>query len=474
MKNTSLLTKRSAWLLASTVVLTVSQALAQPTPAPQPAAPAASSTATQAAPFATAAQAAPSAAAPEPTAAAAPAPVAKPAPALKLTGNFWTRYEARAGKLATGVLGNRGNSDKLFYRTRIGLAPAPLDLGDGFSTTFYFEPQAAGAYDTSGLGTDVAIGLHQGYLRLKSDSFKLDVGRFEMIYGDHLVIGNVGWHQMGQAFNGGRVRIQPSKKSLWLDLFATVIDEGSVLANQPRIGSLDYYFIGAYAGLGPMLDGLDLDFYLLSKIYTGGTDTNTPQKVTTAAANATVGTRIKGSASLVDYRLEAGLQFGNRKKAATGDAMKTFAYQVDGELGVKPVDALRLAAGGFIASGDDPSTGNTDEGWDQLFPTAHKFMGLTDVMGPRKNIAGAVLRAAYGVTKTVKAGVDSHFFVRPEVPSGTDSYAGTELDFSLSWAFFKTLKLRGMYGMFIPSETGPTDNDQLQHFLEIELSQAFK
>lgn len=400
------------------------------------------------------------------------APRREPPPSpFKLTSNFWSRYEARAGQLATGALDGRGTSDKVFYRARVGIRPVDLDLGNDHSTSFYFEPQAAGAYDGSGLGSDVAIGLHQGFLSLSGEAFRLDVGRFEMVYGDHLVIGNVGWHQAGQAFNGARARIAPIEGGVWLDLFATLMDKGSVPTDQARIGSLDYYFLGAYAGLGPMIDNLDLDFYLLSKIYTGGTKDG---QSTSAAANGTLGTRVKGKAAQVDYRLEAGFQFGNRKATAASSAVSSFAYQADAELGVTPLSGLRLAGGGFIASGDDPATADTDEGWDQLFPTAHKFLGLSDIMGKRTNVAGAVVRGSYGVSKTLTAGADAHFFVRPEVADGTDSYAGTELNLSLAWKFLKTLKLRGMYGLFMPNGTGPLANGKRQHYLEIELSQTFK
>ena len=34
---------------------------------------------------------------------------------------------------------------------------------------------------------------------------------------------------------------------------------------------------------------------------------------------------------------------------------------------------------GLYASGNDPTTRGKNEGWDELFPTAHKFLGLSDV-----------------------------------------------------------------------------------------------
>jgi hypothetical protein len=305
-----------------------------------------------------------------------------------------------------------------------------------------------------------------------------------MAYGEHFVIGNVGWHQTGRAFNGGRVHLASAADSMWVDLFVTLMDEGSdALAPPPDsvIGALDYYFVGAYAGLGPMIGKMDLDVYLLSKVFTGGSyvDPTIGRISTNPALNPTLGARVKGKASVVDYRLETGLQFGARKAANTNAPVNALAYQADGELGVTPVERLRFGAGGFFASGDDPTTPDVNEGWDQLFPTAHKFLGLTDIMGARSNVAGGIARATYGITPTVNAGVDAQFFARPQqtatmaglLPSG---YTGTELDFNLGWNIFSALNLRGMYGLFLPSAKGPFQTSKPQHYLEIQLSQAIK
>ena len=37
-----------------------------------------------------------------------------------------------------------------------------------------------------------------------------------------------------------------------------------------------------------------------------------------------------------------------------------------------------MSVEGIYASGNDPAT-EKHEGWDELYPTAHKFLGLADV-----------------------------------------------------------------------------------------------
>lgn len=422
---------------------------------------------------------APAPAVPEPPAAATPPP-----PPIKLGASYFTRYELRSGDLP--VIGNRPlNADTIFYRARLSLSSAPLELGSGLHTMVYFEPQASGAYDVGGDLSDVSLGLHQGFVSLGAPSYVLDVGRFEMAYGEHLVIGNVGWHQTGRAFNGGRIHIAQGPQSAYLDVFATLLDDGKLdgLAQRPGksyIGSRDQYFVGAYAGLGPALGKLDLDVYLLSKIGFGGplttmsTDDMGEMVSTTVRAKAatrmTLGARVKQAVSILDYRLEAGVQFG----AIQADAKtpSVLAYQADGEVGIKAGGALRIAAHGFVASGDDPKT-SKNEAWDQLYPTAHKFLGLTDVFGGRTNVAGAALHLTLALSESLKAALDGHLFFRPE-PGESESYAASEIDFGLAYAVAPGMSLRGLYGAFIPSEKGSFATDEVQHFLEVELAQVIK
>lgn len=452
-------------------------AVTQPTPAADAVPPPAPSSASPAlVPPTTVAPAPP----PEPVPAPPP-----PAPFLKFGGNFFTRYELRSGELP--VLGNRPlNADTIFYRARISLTSAPIDLGGGLSSSVYFEPQASGAYDVGGELTDIGLDLHQGFLSLMSSGYKLDIGRFELAYGEHLVLGSVPWHQTGRAFNGGRIHIASSPESAYLDLFVTLLDEGKLDGATQRpgksyIGSRDAYFVGAYAGIGPALGKMELDVYLLSKVWFGGplttmTTNDMGEMMTNTvdgdpAARLTLGVRAKQDLGVVDYRIEAGLQTGALQ--VDDKTPKVFAYQADGEIGFKAGSSFRLAAHGFIASGDDPKTA-TNTAWDQLYPTAHKFLGLSDVFGPRSNVAGAALHASVAFTPTLKAALDGHTFFRPEPGAGKKPYTGSEVDLGLAYAIAPSLVLRGLYGVFIPAKKGPFATDELQHYVEVEINQIIK
>lgn len=122
----------------------------------------------------------------------------------------------------------------------------------------------------------------------------------------------------------------------------------------------------------------------------------------------------------------------------------------------------------MYASGDDPSTAR-NEGWDELYPTAHKFMGLADIIGGRSNITDAVARIRHSAD-SLGLGADLNPFLRPETPEGIDAYTGLELDTWALKSLGQGLGLRGGYSLFVPNESGPFATSELAHYLEVQLA----
>ncbi len=405
---------------------------------------------------------------------------------LTVTGSFFSRYELREGYERIGKMEARFREmDAVAYRARLGLATSPQEVTDCLSALVQFTPQASGFWQAGGL-SDAELGLHEGYLRLKSCRVRIDAGRFEMVYGDHLVIGNVGWHQTGRSFDGARLRLGTTQDRPWVDLFFTLSSEGLPDLYEP-IGAGDLYFTGAYAGLGPLLDdGFDLDIYALTHVWPA---TDVPESAPgagdggegEAAAELTLGTRLKKRVGIIDMRAEGGVQLGARRAAPdqVGEAVSVVAFQVDAEAGLNLLDdRLRIAGAGLYASGDDPDTDDRDEGYNQLYPTAHKFLGFADIIGGRSNVAGPIARVGLKLPHDIALKLDGHFFFRPAdrattAPDGTVStidsgYSATEIDTSLVYGIGKGLKLRGMYALFLPSSDQFPSTDPV-HYLEVEL-----
>jgi hypothetical protein len=410
----------------------------------------------------------PPAAEPPPAADPPPAAEEKAAVGLVPTASFWTRYEFREGYADIGRAHPRFREmDMFWYRARFGLSTTPVDVGNGKNVVVFFEPQASGFWGDKNEGkpnniADGALGIHQAKVRINGEGGGwLDAGRFEMAYGEHVVIGTVGWHQTARTFDGIRGHLKMDKG--WLDLFFTQNYETP--ADQAPFGAGDAYFMGAYAGLGEMVgEGVDLDAYVLADV--APRSAPDPDEL---AANVTVGSRFKKKMGNLDIRAEAGVQFW----AAGGPG--GFAWHGLAEVGHKLGDATRVAAQGFAASGDDPTT-TENEGWRQLYPTAHKFMGWMDIIGPRTNIMGGILRGRHKVGKTA-LGADAHVFLRmqPSTAGGSDdALAGIEIDTFAKHPLGKNLFVKGGYSIFLPGEDvyGP-DKDPV-HYVEATLGYTLK
>ncbi len=461
-------------------------------------------------------------------AAAAATPAAPTGPTLRPLAYMMTRFEHREGYDAlgstralqtVGCYGGVGmtptlaDSDCIRYRARAGFEITNLTLGPDVSAVIRFLPQVAGYWalpgfgvavpggigaSSSGGGVDAMLGLHEGSLALQlGPVVRAEIGRFEMNYGEGVVIGNLDWHPNGRAFDGARVHITPQPSSYWIDAFWTLVNEGHAvsLTGAPAnagFGQADQYFYGLYAGLGPLLDARPttaLDVYALFRQTNNRLATDAMGMTTERewSLRATIGSRFRYRIDAVDVRVEGAFQTGREGAARAvtggfGSAQTVLAGIALGEVGVYAVeDRLRFALEGSYGSGNAPCTGagctdSIQEGYDTLFPTAHAFLGFTDVMGHRTNSAAGAFHFSGRPVDQLVINLDWHVFVVPERAAGIASnYAGQEGNLAVLWTPFPGLRGRVMYGVFLPETaawrpvgaanytTGPV------HFLEVEL-----
>ncbi len=393
---------------------------------------------------------------------------------FNLTASLGTRYEAREQYDQIG----RADADMVRFRARVGIITDKLDLSDDIAVLMRFVPQATGAWQLAGL-SDPALGLHIGALEIFGGPLRLEVGRFEMSYGDELLIGTVNWHPVGRSFDGTRLRWSLGEGGAFADAFFTVTQEGSPVTN---FGNGDTYFTGLYAGLGPLLmEGLALDVYSLALVSMASTDpmAGTPLD---PSGRVTLGARYKQKFGMIDARAEAGIQVGSQTSNQS-----IMAYQADGELGLSLFGGgFRLSVEGFIASGNDPDDAGTNGAWNHLFPTAHKWLGFADIIGfgggvngrGRSNVAGGVLHLTGKLFQGFGLYAHGHIFSRLQDVLITDAMgmttrttagmAGAELDIGAKWTIAPGLNSRIGYALFMPNENYYGTSTPA-HFLEIEL-----
>lgn len=293
---------------------------------------------------------------------------------------------------------------------------ASIDYSTKPGSSVFIEFQHTGQWGMpSGTASDGTSDVHQAYLSHSlNDSLRLYIGRQELLYGDQLIIGPIAWSNVGRSFDAFRSRWTHSLG--WVDLFVADVSKtvGATTTNQ-------HYFSGIYSNFN--LDAIDdLDFYVLNSIDPIGT---------TEKKAIHFGTRLKSKHDAFDYRLEV-----------TGQSEVT-GHQADLELGyvVNQKSSTRVAFEVFVASKD----------YIQLFPTAHKWLGIGDFLS-RRNLQGARLGLSNKFSDSFKAKLDYHMFQRNDdsLPAYTFSGAtigntgrsadiGSEVDLTLSFLINQAL-----------------------------------
>lgn len=123
----------------------------------------------------------------------------------------------------------------------------------------------------------------------------------------------------------------------------------------------------------------------------------------------------KSASDFIDYSFEFAYQTGfNGQRVQSGwdilnqtdpngnpiytDRQYYDAYAAYGEIGIIPVDFMRIAVAADLASGDPDRTDAAVATYQQLFPTNHGAMGDMDLVGSR-NLVGRALKLGFALGK---------------------------------------------------------------------------
>jgi hypothetical protein len=342
---------------------------------------------------------------------------------LTVSGEIRVRYEYRtAAFFGNTAAGQQSNESAGSHRVRIGVG---YDLTPDVS--FFAQVQDArvwGGEAIGGAGTGAGIGavssansnssgvdLHQGYIQVKNvlvPGLGLKLGRQEIIYGDHRLLGNFGWSQVGNAFDAAKMMW--TSEMVDVDLFWARIIESEVAAGCaagtqncsgvifPAAGTkstTDQDLYGAYVTFKPGASWtIEPYYFLLKDSRAPGTTTLTTAQAS-GQARSILGGRINGKAGGLDATLEADWQFGSISSGAAAPAndLRINAHQEAAKLGYTFAAVPMKPRIGFevdYASGDNCVAGTASGApcaaagrfntADNLYPTNHFHMGYMDLM----------------------------------------------------------------------------------------------
>src|SRR3989339_918912 len=281
--------------------------------------------------------------------------------------------------------------------------------------------------------------IHQGYFDVKK-LFDLPltvrVGRQEIVWGDHRVIGNLVWSNQGRVFDGGRFLWDTD--AIHAEVFAVKIDEHGYLGNPLTAaaagGERDYdadeSVYAAQLAFKKLIPSALLE---LMYIHKNDQDSRANSAISTGFAVAgdrtvqihDIGARLDGKVhgfDAIDYTLEAHGQFGDY---ADQDQE---AWAFAGRVGYTCKNVAWKPRIGFeydFASGDDDTTDGDHETFDNLYPTNHwqGNYGFIDVLS-WQNMHDFRGNIKVAPTSKMTVQVDYHYFLLDEEEDGWYNAAG--------------------------------------------------
>lgn len=300
-------------------------------------------------------------------------------------GQFRFRGQSETNMRGLGLTGR--DDQFLLYRTRIyGDWRMNQDLRvyaemiDAESSEENFPPRPIEVNRADMLNLFVEARLFTGP---RGGEWSTRIGTQELVFGEERLVSNLDWANTRRTFQG--IRMMMKNKNMSLDGFWTNpmrVDEHSF--DSP---DRDQEFMGIYSSYKGFKNQT-LDTYFLR--YLNGRGRNDFK-------NNTVGVRSKGSKGQKLWDFEGAYQFGDNTDGSTHAA-----GMVTAGLGRK-YDSLCWKPTLWLyydyASGDDSlGAGN---GFDQLFPLAHKYLGFMDFFG-RRNIEDANIQWSANPSKKLK------------------------------------------------------------------------
>jgi hypothetical protein len=329
--------------------------------------------------------------------------------------------------------------------------------------------------EASTVSNDNLLDLHQGYVTIKNlGDASLTVGRQEMFFGDHRLVGHFGWNNIGRSFDGLRLAyvVAPVRVDVWA---TSVKVYGTNTSASPTFAPSNndaQQFYGVYGSVKTPVAVVE-PYIMYLRDTTGAA---TPSAITAPAATGqrrtTLGLRVDGKAvnESVDFTGEGAYQSGTMAARGTTPESDISAYAMALKAGYTAPVAMKPRIGLEYdrASGDSDSTDDKFETFENLFPTNHPFYGIMDYVGWR-NMQDLRLSLSAKPSATTGVSVDYHRFSLAEesdrwyaasgAPFGptptvgnTETDLGQEIDLVGYMMVKEKVRLEAGYGRFMPGD----------------------
>ncbi|MFA8433678.1 MAG: alginate export family protein [Marinifilaceae bacterium] len=373
---------------------------------------------------------------------------------LDFTGEIRPRTEYRHGLKS---LYNDANEAAFFtsQRTRLNVNYAETKFRVGVSLQ---DIRTWGDVSQLNSSDKNKIMLHEAWGEiLFRDNFSLKVGRQELVYDDHRILGNVGWAQQARSHDLALFKFKAGEKGKFHAGFAYNQDKEQLITRLYTTGG--NYKSMQFAWYHREFEEFKMSLLFLNNglQYSKMADGAVIDEET--RYSQTFGTHLNYKPGKVKFSGSAYYQTG---EDVTGRDLK--AYLISASMYYPVADNWKGYVGAEIQSGTDTdkqNVNNDNKSFTPIFGTNHKFNGHMDYfyVGNHGNNVGLQDFFAglnYGKDK-VSFSTALHIFAsQADLMKGTekmDSYLGTEIDLSLGYKYSKSLVIKAGYSQMFASES---------------------
>ena len=373
-----------------------------------------------------------------------PRPIESSKDGIELSGQFRSRGVFDATDFNSDTPALRST----LLRTRLNAAFQPAKK---ISTFVQLQDSRVFGIEHGSIANLRNVDLHQAYLQVEdffAQKLTLKMGRMQLAYAEERLIGAFDWSNVGRAFDGTLLSYAPNDM-FSLDIFGTKIVQRTDYKNPADTG---FYFGGLYASHQPK-ESYRVDLYILGEL-----NRRKAENQGADLQRVTIGTYDTGKFAVIDYDVEAAVQFGTRYNASTGERQRVSTFMLAGEIGhTFDVDNKpRVVLGYDYLSGGEP-TDETYRAFDTLFTASHKFYGFMDyfvnipVQTQDRGLQDFMVKFRLVPHKKLTVGADVHQFMLAKRMMGRRSY-GQEVDITALYHYHEVLCFQLGASMFMPDK----------------------
>lgn len=375
---------------------------------------------------------------------------------ISITGEIRPRTEMRRGYRS---LINTTDDFALFtdQRSRINFKYASENITTYFVVqdvrTWGSQPQLI--YNNEGTTT-----FHEAWAEaMLNKNFSLRLGRMELAYDDHRILGSVGWTQQARSHDLALLKYQDSTSQVH---FGAAFNQDG-----PQSITTLYTVPKSYKAMQFLWYNKDLGTAKLSLLVL-----NNGRQVSSSSENyinysQTLGGHLTKKMGDNDLTL-----FGYYQLGTDGDTNNTSINAFDFNIDIrhKFSDKLSASLGYEFLSGNSQVSNNSDNSaFNPLYGTNHKFNGFMDYFYVGNHSGSVGLQDVYAKLNyklpKINLGLDAHFFMSAAdildqaqlLSSGNttaaSSFLGTELDLSVGTQLNKQAKVRAGFSTILGTES---------------------